>query len=328
MGIVKKVNFSGEKAPEEVTGQPGKPMRKEAENKRTRQGKGCLVLLTKDSYVQFLLDKLYKKYILLIEAVMTENFVLDKSIVFDDTYNIYNRHGVKFFITRTTYNQLKIEIDYKIINKFMTKHNISIIGCRHDFLDEKHVIFDLMNINKKYFIYIVSDNALIKKLMEDGIKYYDTQKFQKIMNTKRKLNKFLLVANYLAREIINPLLKGILIVIIIIVVLFIIFLFPLIIKYKATKIILGILILPSIWSLFILRKKRKKLYGFIEIVFSISTLVSIIINPTNYVTSGITDMLKFLSGIYITIRGLDNFEKGIKSPYYLKIWGNVFGGKL
>jgi hypothetical protein len=49
------MNFSGEKAPEEVTGQPGKPMRKEAENKRTRQGKGkgCLVLLIKESYVQY-----------------------------------------------------------------------------------------------------------------------------------------------------------------------------------------------------------------------------------------------------------------------------------
>jgi hypothetical protein len=74
-----------------------------------------------------------------------------------------------------------------------------------------------------------------------------------------------------------------------------------------------------------LRKRNINAYRGIEIIIGLATLLSIIYNPTINTSTGINDILKLLGGIYITIRGLDNFEKGLKKPRAIGYWEKLFG---
>jgi hypothetical protein len=101
-------------------------------------------------------------------------------------------------------------------------------------------------------------------------------------------------------------------------------LYPELIKFFLIKFLLTIFIIYNIRNLFILRKRKRNIYGFIEIIFGLITLSLIIFNPIEIATTGVNDILKLLGGIYITIRKLNNIEKGIKSPFYKKIWEKIF----
>jgi hypothetical protein len=253
-------------------------------------------------------------------------FILDKTIVLDNNYDIYMRQGIKFFITRTIYNQLKSERGYKDISKFICEKNISIVGYIHDFIDDAYVFSDLESINKGSFTYIYSnDTSIIEKLNNVGMDHCHIQNLHnEISNKKIMTNKFFLFISWRLKEMFYLLFKGVVIAISIIIAIFLLFLYPLIINYTFVKILLVILILPITMGLFIFRKKKRFQYGIIEIIFGIITLASIIINPTENTTTGIIDVLKLLGVIYITIRGLDNLEKGLKSPRYKKKWEKLF----
>jgi hypothetical protein len=127
------------------------------------------------------------------------------------------------------------------------------------------------------------------------------------------------------KEIFIMILKIVLIIIGFFTVLIFIVLFPYIINNEYGKIIIGILLLPTIYILFKLRKNNKNMYGLIEIMIGSATLLSIIYNPTINTTSGINDILKLFGGVYISIRGLDNFEKGLKTTKNKNIWEKIFG---
>jgi len=260
-------------------------------------------------------------------------YILDKTIVSNNELDIYRRQGVKYFITRTTYNQIKEEKSIKSINNFMGKNNISPIGYTHDFIDDNYSFSDLASIDdnkKKSYLYVLSNDSMIEKLNSIGIDHCDIQKLQNDISNKKNIsNSFLFFIHYWLKEIIFIIVKSLIIPIAIYFIIGFLLFYPSIISCQFVKILLGILIMPTIVYLFILRKKKRIKYGLIEIIVGLLTLASVIINPTTDTTTdtttGITDILKLFGGIYITIRGMDNFEKGLKSPRYIIKWEKLFG---
>lgn len=252
-------------------------------------------------------------------------FILDKDIFLKDSFDIYKRRGVKYYITRTIFNQLKNEYGYKKIKKIMNRNYVSIIGYIHDIIDDNYSITDLNCIDKKYFLYVISNNKLIEPFNNMNIDYCHIQYFQNyIKNNKVISNKLLLFIHFQLKEMIKILITGIILAIIMLIAFILLFMYPLIIDYNFIKILLWILLLPIILYLFILRKEKRNLYGFIEIIIGAMTITSIIISPTKGTYTGINDVLKIFGGIYIIIRGMDNFEKGLKSPRYIKYWEKIF----
>ena len=258
-----------------------------------------------------------------------KKYILDKTIVLNNEFDIYRRKGVNYFITRTTYNQIKKEKSIKNINVFLRKHNIYVIRYRHDFIDDNYSFCDLKFIDdneRKSYLYVLSNDSIIEKLNSIGIDHCDIQKLQNDISDKKIIsNSFLFCILYWLKEAIKLIVQGMLIIIASISTLFLLFLYPSIINCTLVKIIIGILIIPTIIGLFILRKKKRCKYGLIEIIVGILAIASAIFQPTIDATTGITDVLKLFGGIYITIRGMDNFEKGLKSPYYIKCWEKFFG---
>ena len=126
------------------------------------------------------------------------------------------------------------------------------------------------------------------------------------------------------KDVLEISIKVILMIIIFFMALLFIVSFPMIIENEYGKIVLVILLIPTIYVLFILRKKNINFYGRIEIAVGFATIISIIYNPTENVATGVNDILKLLGGIYVIIRGLDNVEKGLKSPQIIKNWEKIF----
>jgi hypothetical protein len=102
-----------------------------------------------------------------------KNYILDKTIILDNSLDIYMRKGVKYYITRTAFNQLKIEKGSENILKFMRKNDISLIGYRHDFIEDEYISTDLIEINKNNFIYVFLDNSMKMKLLNIDMNYCD-----------------------------------------------------------------------------------------------------------------------------------------------------------
>lgn len=256
-------------------------------------------------------------------------FILDKEIILDDNYDIYMRQGVKYFITRTVYNQLKIEKGCKNISKFMWRKNISLVGYVHDSINDDYIINDLNVLNKDTYLYVYSnDISIIEKLNSISMDHYHIQKLQnEISNRKSITNNVLSLIFSWLKEIILIIIKGVGIAVIFFIAIFILFFYPCIINNTVIKILLVILTIPIIVGLFILYRREKCIYGIIEIIFGLVTIASIIFNPTENTTTGIIDVLKMLGGIYITIRGLNDFENGLKSPRYIEVWGRLFKRK-
>ncbi len=77
----------------------------------------------------------------------------------------------------------------------------------------------------------------------------------------------------------------------------------------------ALIALPAAWILFVLRVFQRAIYGFVEIVIGIITVMN---TYTEAVTTNVNVMadtkilLTLAAGIYIVIRGLDNIDQGFK----------------
>jgi len=116
--------------------------------------------------------------------------------------------------------------------------------------------------------------------------------------------------------------------VIIIATFFLLFIYPIIIKNNCVKTIALVVTVVAIIYLFFLRKMKRLAYGLIELIIGLLMIVSIIAFPTESINGGLLDVPKLFGGIYIVIRGLDNIEKGIKSPNVLKNWEKIFKKRL
>lgn len=70
-------------------------------------------------------------------------------------------------------------------------------------------------------------------------------------------------------------------------------------------------------GLYALRKKRRWIYGAIEVVLGIGALVVFRQLPTGDI---VTWAVSYAGPIYLAIRGLDNFDRGLPEPWRKYFW--------
>lgn len=76
--------------------------------------------------------------------------------------------------------------------------------------------------------------------------------------------------------------------------------------------------------LFWYRSRHRISYGSAEIIFGFFISISVFLPNFDYSALGALDFLKIVGGLYIIVRGLDNFDKGIKNTRFDATWNKIF----
>jgi hypothetical protein len=88
-------------------------------------------------------------------------------------------------------------------------------------------------------------------------------------------------------------------------------------------IIITLILLSYIF--YLMRTHFRTTYGFIELFFGFILSFSIF-NEKGYVLAELTsfDIIKLVAGIYVMVRGIDNFEKGVQGTYLEPFIAKIF----
>lgn len=83
--------------------------------------------------------------------------------------------------------------------------------------------------------------------------------------------------------------------------------------------------IPAIaFFLFWYRSRHRISYGLTEIIFGTFISISVFLPNFDYSALDTFDLLKIVGGLYIIVRGLDNFGKGIKNTRFDATWNKIF----
>ena len=238
-----------------------------------------------------------------------------------ETFEVLNNSKRKGFV-QITQPDLNLD-DYQQVQSLPTSQKLS----ETDFLLFKYV--QQLVKQGKDAILVSNDRALLRYAFAHGISYITLEGlynlYNKSVSTKIEfLKNDDTILKYQRRKLITGFILG---VIFTVVSYLIINNFSSIYSTASTWGTIVILIAVS-FAFFLFKRNYQLQYGSVEYLFGFYITIRVFISKSfNYELLEMLDFIQIVGGIYVMVRGLSNFNEGIKGTLLQPIWSKIFKNK-